>query len=129
MKWWKYFSHSRIKLSSIDVSFTGKEEPIHINLLDVDQIDWSKIKCYKYVHIGAVKLILGPLVRPFLPISSLCAVTDTRHLEFFDTIIGGFMGPFHTGPCFGTIFPKYFINLDDPNIYNLLKAYVLPQGF
>ena len=35
----------------------------------------------------------------------------------------------HDGPAHGTIFPKYSVSLDDPHIYNLLKAYILPQGF
>ena len=60
---------------------------------------------------------------------SLCCVLDTRHLDFFYALIGGFEGPLHNGPFFGTIFPKYFVSLDDPYIYDLLKAYIRPLGF
>ena len=62
MKWWQYKSCTQIKISSLDITFTDQEEPIHINLIDKDQIDWVKTKGYKYVHLGAVKLGLGPLV-------------------------------------------------------------------
>ena len=53
----------------------------------------------------------------------------TTYLFISDAIIGGFTTPLHEGPAFGTIFPKYSVSLDDPHIYNLLKAYILPQGF
>ena len=54
---------------------------------------------------------------------------DTRHNDFAHAIIGGFTAPLHQGPAYGTIFPNYSVSLDDPYIYDLLKAYVLPQGF
>ena len=44
-------------------------------------------------------------------------------------IIGGFTTPLHDGPAFGTIYPKYYVSLEDPYIYHLLKAYILPKGF
>ena len=31
---WKYFSCSQIKVSSVDISFTDSQEPVHINLLE-----------------------------------------------------------------------------------------------
>lgn len=89
----------------------------------------AKTKGYKYAHMGAVKLGLGPLVRPYMNVSSLCCVLDTRHLEFSDALISGFEGPLHNGLFFGTIFPKYFVSLDDPYIYDLLKSYIRPLGF
>ena len=61
-------------------------------------------------------------------VSFLCCVLDTHHLDFVNALIGGFEGPLHNGP-FGTIFPKYFVSLDDPYIYDLLKAYIRPLGF
>ena len=39
MKWWQYKSCTQIKISSLDINFTDQEEPIHINLIDKDQID------------------------------------------------------------------------------------------
>ena len=98
MKWWQYKSCTQIKISSLDITFTDQEEPIHINLIDKDQIDWAKTKGYKYVHLGPVKLGLVPLVRPYMNVSSLCCVLDTRHLDFADALIGGFEGPLHNGP-------------------------------
>ena len=68
-------------------------------------------------------------MRPYLPISSLCVAIDTRHTDFSNAIIGGFTAPLHNGPAFGTIFPKYSVSLDDPHIYDLLEAYILPRGF
>ena len=62
-------------------------------------------------------------------VSSLCCALDTRHLEFFDALLRGFEGPLHTGPFFGTIFPKYSVSLDDPYIHDLLKAYICPLGY
>ena len=62
-------------------------------------------------------------------VSSLFFVLDTRHLDFANALIGGFEGPLHNGPFFGTIFPMYSISLDDPYIYDLLKAYIHPLGF
>ena len=50
-------------------------------------------------------------------------------MHFADAIIGGFATPLHDGPAFGTIYPKFSVSLFDPHIYDLLKAYVLPQGF
>ena len=35
----------------------------------------------------------------------------------------------HDGLAFGTIYPKYFVSLEEPYIYDLLKAYILPKGF
>ena len=61
--------------------------------------------------------------------SSLCVVVDTCHVEFRDSLIGGFLAPLHTGPTFETIFPKYSVSLEDPCIYDLLKSYIMPQGF
>ena len=83
----------------------------------------------KYAHLGTVKLGLGLLVRSYMNVSSLCCVLDTRHLDFADALIGGFEGPLHNGPFFGTIFTKYFVSLDEPYIYDLLKAYSHPLGF
>ena len=37
--WWQYKSVIQIKVSSIDISFTDSDEPIHINLIDKAQID------------------------------------------------------------------------------------------
>ena len=62
-------------------------------------------------------------------VSSLCPVLDTYHLDFHDALIGVFECPLHNGPFFDTIFPKYFVSLDDPYIYDLLKAYIHPLGF
>ena len=70
-----------------------------------------KTKGYKYAHLGTVKLGLGSLVRRYMNVSSLCCVLDTHHLDFVDALIGGFEGPLHNGPFFGTIFPKYFKRL------------------
>ena len=129
LKWWQYSSATQIKISSVDISFTNSEEPVHINLIDKQQIDWAIKAGFKYAHLGAIKLGLGPLVRPYLLISSLCIAVDTRHRNFFDAIIRGFTAPLHDGPAFGTVFPKYSVRLDEPHIYDLLKAYILPQGF
>ena len=76
MKWWQYKSCTQTKISSLDITFTDQEEPIHINLIDKDQIEWEK-KGYRYAHIGAVKLGHGPLVRPYMNVSSLFCVLDT----------------------------------------------------
>ena len=95
----------------IDVSFTDFEEPVHINLIDKEQIDWAIKEGFKYAHLCTIKLGLRPLVHPYLPISSLCVVIDTRHRNFADAIIGGFTAPLHDGPAFGTVFPKYSVNV------------------
>ena len=88
LKWWQYSSATQIKVSSIDVSFADSEEPVHINLIAKEQIDWAIKEGFKYAHLGAIKLGLGPLVHPYLPISSLCVVVNTRHRNFADAIIG-----------------------------------------
>ena len=129
LNWWSFKTATQIKVSSIDVSFTNKDEPVHINLLEKRQIDWVKAQGFKYVHLGAIKLGLGPLVRPYLPVSFLCVSIDTRHRTFADAIIDGFTAPLHDGPAFGTIYPKYSVSLEDPYIYDLLKAYIMPKGF
>ena len=118
-----------IKVSSIDVSFTDSEEPIHINLIDKAQIDWAMKEGYQYAHLGAINVGLGTLVRPYLLVSSLCVVVDTHHRNFADTIIGGFIAPLHDGLAYGVVFSKYSVSLEDPHIYDLLKAYIQPQGF
>ena len=64
LNWWSFKTTTQIKVSSIDVSFTDKDEPVHINLLEKCQIDWEKAQGFKYVHLGAIKLGLGTLVRP-----------------------------------------------------------------
>ena len=69
LKWWKYASATQIKISSVDISFTDSEEPMHINLLDHQQIDWAIKAGYKYAHLGAIKLGLNPLVQPYLSVS------------------------------------------------------------
>ena len=56
------------------------------------------------------------------------------HRNFADAIIGSFTSLLHDGPTYGTIFPKYSVSLEDPliydlHIYDLLKAYIQPQGF
>ena len=61
--------------------------------------------------------------------SSLCVVVNTSHQKFADTIIGSFTTPLHDGPAYGTVLPKYSVSLEDPHIYDLLKAYIQPQGF
>ena len=61
--------------------------------------------------------------------SSLCVTVNTHHQTFSNAIIGGFTAPLHDGPAFGTVFPKYSVSLDETHIYELLKAYILPQGF
>ena len=68
----------------MNITFTDKEEPIHINLIDKEQFDWAKSKGFLYAHLGIVKLGLDPLFMPYLNVSSLCCVLDTRHLEFPD---------------------------------------------
>ena len=46
----------RNKISSIDVSFTDKEDPIHINIMHKKQIDREKSKGYQYAYLGDVKI-------------------------------------------------------------------------
>lgn len=87
------------------------------------------MKGFKYCHLGAIRFGLNPLVRPYLDIKSLCIVVDTRHNQFANVVIGGFASPLHNGPAFGTVYPRYSMSLDDPFIYNLLQAYIHPQGF
>ena len=113
LSFWEYLTCTQIKVSSVDISFTDLEEPVHINLLEKRQIDWAKKQGYKYAHLGAIKLGLGPFVRPYLPVSSLCGAVDTRHTQFVDAIIDGFIAPLHDGPAFGTIFPKYSVSIGD----------------
>ena len=80
-----------------------------------------------FFHSYAKKLHMEmSVVRPYLPVSSMCVAVDTRHTQFADAIIGRFTAPLHDGLAFGTIFPKYSVSLDDPHIYDLLKAYILP---
>ena len=129
LNWWSLKIATQIKVSSIDVSFTHKDEPVHINLLEKHQIDWEKYQGFKYVHLGAIKLGLGPLVHPDLLVSSLCVSIDTRHWNFADALIGSFTVPLHDGPAFGTIYPKYSVSFEDPYIYDLLKSYIVPKGF
>lgn len=62
-------------------------------------------------------------------ISSLFVVIDTRHNQLSNVVIEGFSIPLHESPAFGTIFPKYSVSLDDCFIYDLLQAYIHPQGF
>ena len=45
------------------------------------------------------------------------------------SLIGGFLAHLHIGPTFETIFPKYFVSLEDPYIYDLLKVYIPPPRF
>jgi hypothetical protein len=129
LKWWHYISHSFIKFHSVNIPFTSDQDLIHINLLDKSLIDWDKKEGYLYVHFGAIKFGLNPLVQPYLPVSSLCCVIDICHNQFFDALIGGFQAPLSDGPAFATVYPKYVVSLDDPYIYDLLKAYILPVGF
>ena len=129
LKWYTYFSITSIKDSNINISFIGQDDHIHINLIDKAQIDWAKKRGYHYAHLDALKFGLRPLVRPYSPASSLCVVIDTWHVEFQDGLIGGFLAPLHTAPAFETIFPQYLVSLEDHYIYDLLKAYILPQGF
>ena len=129
MKWLRYKSNKQIKISSLDINFTGQEDPIHIKLIDKEKIDWEKSKGYIYAHLGAVKLGLGPLTQSYMNVFSLCCVLDTCHLDFSNELIGGFEGPLHNGLVFGTIFPKYSISLDDPYICDLLKSYICRLGF
>jgi len=56
-------------------------------------------------------------------------VIDTRHNQSVNAIIGGFPSPLHDDPAFGTVYPKYFVSLDDPYIYDLRQAYIHPQAF
>ena len=86
----------------------------------------GKAQGFKYVHLGAIKLGSRSLVRPYLPVSSLCVAIDTRHRNFANAIIGGFTAPLHDGPAFDTIYPKSSVSLEDPYIYDLLKEYILP---
>ena len=79
--------------------------------------------------LALLNLGFDPLVRPYLNVSSLFCVLYTHHLEFVDALIGGFEGLLHNGFFFGTIFLKYSFSLDDPYIYDLLKAYICPLGF
>ena len=44
MKWWQYKSCTQIKISSLDITFTDQEDPIHINSINKDQIDWGEKK-------------------------------------------------------------------------------------
>ena len=129
MKWWQYKYNTQIKISSLDINFTDQEYPIHINLIDKEQINWAKSKGYIYAHLGAVKLGLDSLVWPYMNVFSLCCVLDTHHLYFSNALIGGFEGPLHNGLIFGTIFPKYSISFGDPYICDLLKSYIRPLGF
>ena len=62
LNWWQYKSATQIKVSSIDVSFTDSDEPVHINLIDKAQVDWAIKEGYRYAHLGAIKLGLGLLV-------------------------------------------------------------------
>ena len=111
LQWWHYKSATQIKISFVDISFTDSEEPVHINLIDRQQIDWAIKSGYKYAHLGAIKLGLGPLVHPYLLVSSLCVAVDILHHNFADAIIGGFTTPLHDGPAFRAVYPKYFVSL------------------
>ena len=51
LNWWSFKTATQIKVSSIDVSFTNKYEPAHINLLEKCQIDWAKAQGSKYAHL------------------------------------------------------------------------------
>ena len=90
--------HTHINISSVDIYFTYKEEPIHINLINKEKIDCDKYKGYKNVHLSVVKLGLGSLVGPFILVSSLCVVFyNTYHIDFVDVVIDSFLGPLDNG--------------------------------
>jgi hypothetical protein len=90
LKLWNYISHYFIEFHLVNIPFTFDQDPIHINHLDKSLIDWDKKQGYLHVHFGDIKFGLNPLVRPYLPVSSLCCVTNICHKQFFNTFIGGF---------------------------------------
>jgi len=90
LKWWQYLSHSFIKIHSVNIPFTANDDPINVNILDKHILDSEKKQDYLYAHLGVVKFGLNPLIRIYLPISSLCCVIATRHNKFLDALIGDF---------------------------------------
>ena len=34
LHWWNYIACTHIKVSSVDISFTDSQDPVHINLID-----------------------------------------------------------------------------------------------
>lgn len=120
MPFYKYFASSQIQLHFVDVSFTSQDEPTQIPLLEKSQIYWAKSQGFKYFHLGTIRFGLNVLIRPSMNINSLCVVIDTRHNQLVDAIIGGFASPLHDDPAFGTVYPKYYVSLADPYIYDLL---------
>jgi len=125
-----YKAATQIRISSIDICFSAvQDEPTIIPLLDPKHIKWAIQHKFKYVHLGGVRFGLNALVSPHLNIFCVCVVVDTRRKQLSDAIIGGFIGSFHDGPIFSTIFPNFTLDLDDPCIFDAIQVYVLPNGF
>jgi hypothetical protein len=64
-----------------------------------------------------------------MTVSSLCCVLDIRNKKFGNAMIGGFQILLLDNLSFATIYSKYFVALEYPYIYEVLKYYILPAGF
>jgi len=76
-----------------------------------------------------MKFRVDAMVRPYLLVQFICCFIDTQRNMFGYALIGVFQASLHIRPSYCIVYLKYDAALEEPYIYDLLKAYILLVGF
>ena len=83
---------------------------------------------HNYLHIGLVQVGVKPLIREGLNCSILMALKDTRHIRFYDSLLGTIQTSLSCGPVHLDYFPNFTVSFHDRHIMKALTLNIKTQG-
>ena len=100
-----------------------------IRLLDNKSIEKHKKDGYNFIHFGMIQVVAKPLTRLGLNTSIVMCLRDNRHIDYWDSIIGGVQAGLNDDLVYFQCFPNFIVKLRDVNILDFVVLHIKTHGF
>ena len=99
-----------------------------IRLLDSKSIEKHK-RDYNFIHFDMIQVAAKPLTRLGLNTSIVMCLRDNRHIDYWDSIIGGVQAGLNDDPVYFQCFPNFTVRLRDVDILDSVVLHVKTHDF
>ena len=111
------------------MSISLEQDDQVITLLDNKSIEKHKKDGYNFIHFGMIQVVAKPLTRLGLNTSIVMCLRDNRHIDYWDSIIGGVKAGLNDDPVYFQCFPNFIVKLRDANILDFVVLHIKTHGF
>ncbi|XLS66820.1 hypothetical protein HN51_017843, partial [Arachis hypogaea] len=95
-----------------------------INILEEEKLKEHQEKCYNFIHIGLIQVVVKPNFRLGINISIFMILRDTRFKKFRDSLIAILKSNCHDGLVFFNCYPNFSMSLKNEYTSETLTLYI-----